>query len=743
MSVKCSQDDCGCGSASLSPVSSVDPEIGLDTDDGITTCYRIDTMDCPTEEAMIRSSFKGREEVLGLQFNLLERVLTVRHQPGAEPGIVTLLKEIGFEPRQLPEKANALPDMDETKARIVPLRLVVGGLAAFGAEVLEWFAPGMRFVVPILALVAVCTAGLETYRKGWIAIIHRQLNMNVLMAVAVTGAALIGQWPEAAMVSFLFAIANVIEQHSLDRARRAIQGLLQLAPVEADVKSPAGEWIKKEVGAVSVNDVIQVKPGERVPLDGEITMGSATINQAPITGESIPVEKAPGDRVFAGSINQNGVFEFRVTAAAGDTTLAHIIKTVEAAQADRAPAQRFVDRFAAIYTPLVFVVALVIVVAAPFLFGWSWYDAVYRALVLLVIACPCALVISTPVTIVSGLAAATRMGILVKGGSYLENAGRIKAMAFDKTGTITVGSPILTDVVSLRGEEQRALEYALALASGSDHPVSKAIAQGCRQQFNMTVSLPVERLTAIPGLGMSGTISGSDFVLANHRLIEERKQCSESLEERLEGLERLGKTSVMLADDDGPIAIFAVADAIRKQSATALAALSNFGIHIVMLTGDNPHTAQAVAAQVGISDIRANLLPEEKLQIIEELREKYGVVAMVGDGINDAPALARADIGIAMGSAGSDTAIETADIALMDDDPSRLFTLITLSRRTMSILRQNICLALVIKAVFLCLALAGKATLWMAVFADMGASLIVVANGLRMLRTNGIKAPTY
>jgi len=379
-----------------------------------------------------------------------------------------------------------------------------------------------------------------------------------------------------------------------------------------------------------------------------------------------------------------------------------------------------------------------VMAGAPFLFGWSWHESFYRSLVLLVIACPCALVISTPVTIVSGLAAATRKGILVKGGSYLENAGQIKAMAFDKTGTITVGSPAMTDVVVLRGTERSALEYALALASGSDHPVSRAIAQGCRERLDTTATLPVERLTAIPGLGMSGAIAGADFVLANHRLIEERKQCSAGLEERLETLERLGKTSVMLADDEGPLAIFAVADAIKKQSAAALAALSGLGIHLVMLTGDNQHTAQAVAAHVGITDIRANLLPEEKLRIIEELREKYSVVAMVGDGINDAPALARSDIGIAMGSAGSDTAIETADIALMDDDPSRLFTLITLSRRTMTILRQNIFLALAIKAVFLCLALTGNATLWMAVFADMGGSLIVVANGLRMLRTNGM-----
>lgn len=740
MSSRCKDINGGCSVSSVPPDSFPGAETNFNVTDGVTSRYRIVDMDCPTEEAMIRSALKNRKEVLGLDFNLLERVLTVRHQPGTEPGIVALLNEIGFKPLLLQEESSASSERDETKESVIPLRLVVGGLAAFGAEALEWFVPGMHVVVPILALVAVCTAGLETFRKGWVALIHRQLNMNVLMAVAVTGAALIGQWPEAAMVSFLFAVANVIEQHSLDRARRAIQGLLQLAPVEADVKSPAGEWIKKVVGVVSLGEIVRVKPGERVPLDGEVTAGNATINQAPITGESIPVEKAPGDRIFAGSINQNGLFEFRVTAEAGNTTLAHIIKTVEAAQADRAPAQRFVDRFAALYTPIVFVVALLIVVSAPFLFGWSWFDAIYRALVLLVIACPCALVISTPVTIVSGLAAATRKGILVKGGSYLETAGKIKAMAFDKTGTITVGSPTMTDIVTLRGEERHALEYALALASGSDHPVSKAIAQGCLERGKMTVPLPVKGLTAIPGLGMSGTIAGSDFVLANHRLIEDRKQCSASLEDCLYGLERLGKTSVMLADDEGPIAIFAVADSIKKQSAGALAALSGLGIHLVMLTGDNPLTAQAVATQVGISDVRANLLPEEKLQIIEELRGKFGVVAMVGDGINDAPALAQADIGIAMGSAGSDTAIETADIALMDDDPSHLFTLISLSRRTMSILRQNIFLALAIKAVFLCLALAGKATLWMAVFADMGASLIVVANGLRVLRMNGIQA---
>lgn len=739
MSNESCKSSCGCGVSNLPSEPLLAPEEGFGMGAGVVSRYRITDMDCPTEEAMIRSAFKNRKEILGLDFNLLERVLTVHHQAGAEAKIISLLKGIGFEPRPLREEADVL-SVDGRKENLVPLRLVVGGVAAIAAEVLEWCAPDVtviHFMVPMLALVAVCTAGLETYRKGWLALVHRQLNMNVLMAVAVTGAALIGQWPEAAMVSFLFAVANVIEQHSLDRARRAIQGLMQLAPVEADIRNSTGEWCKRGVGEISVGEVIRVKAGERVPLDGEVTAGNGTINQAPITGESIPVEKAPGDRIFAGSINQNGVFEFRVTAAANDTTLAHIIKTVEAAQADRAPVQRFVDRFAAVYTPLVFVMALGIVAAAPLLLGWSWFDSVYRALVLLVIACPCALVISTPVTIVSGLAAATRMGILIKGGSYLENAGLIKVMAFDKTGTITVGSPIMTDSDVLRGDEQTALEYALALASGSDHPVSRAIALGCRQRLSMSLPLPVEQLTAIPGHGMAGTIVGADFVLANHRLIEHRNQCSASLEERLESLEQLGKTSVILADAQGPIAVFAVADAIKKQSAAALAALSGLGIHLVMLTGDNPHTARAVAAQVGMDDVRANLLPEEKLLIIESLRAKYGVVAMVGDGINDAPALARADIGIAMGSAGSDLAIETADIALMDDDPMRLFTLIKLSRRTMTILHQNIFLALAIKAVFLCLALVGNATLWMAVFADMGASLIVVANGLRMLRTEG------
>lgn len=741
MSADCCKNSCACNTPGLPPSPVSEAAAEMKSGDGVLTRYRISDMDCPTEEAMIRSALKNRVEVLGLDFNLLERVLTVHHVPGTETVIVSLLNGIGFEPHPLHEDSGIPSGKDASYGSIVPARLVAGGLAAIGAEALEWFASdvsGMTFVIPLLALVAVCTAGLETYRKGWLALAHRQLNMNVLMAVAVTGAALIGQWPEAAMVSFLFAVANVIEQHSLDRARRAIQGLLQLAPVEADVKDPAGEWHKREVRQITVGETIRVKAGERVPLDGEISSGSATINQAPITGESVPVEKAPGDRVFAGSINQYGVFEFRVTAAIGDTTLAHIIKTVEAAQADRAPAQRFVDRFAALYTPLVFIAAVVITAAAPLLFGWSWYDAVYRSLVLLVIACPCALVISTPVTIVSGLAAATRQGILIKGGSYLENAGQIKAMAFDKTGTITVGSPAMTDLVVLRGDEQRALEYALTLASGSDHPVSRAIAAGCRQRLTTPVLLPVERLTAIPGHGMAGVIDGGDFVLANHRLIEDRNQCSAKLEERLESLERLGKTSVILADAEGARAIFAVADAIKKQSAGALKTLTGLGIHLVMLTGDNPHTAQSVAAQVGIRDIRSNLLPEEKLQIIEELRGKHGVVAMVGDGINDAPALARADIGIAMGSAGSDTAIETADIALMDDDPTRLITLINLSRRTMSILKQNIFLALAIKGVFLCLALTGHATLWMAVFADMGASLIVVANGLRVLRADGI-----
>ena len=582
-----------------------------------------------------------------------------------------------------------------------------------------------------VAAAAIWLAGFDVYKKGLVALRHGRLNINALMTVAVTGAFAIGQWPEAAMVMALYAIAEAIEARAVDRARNAIKGLLEMAPEQAAVQQADGSWSDLPVAAVALDAIVRVRPGERVPMDGVVSAGNSSINQAPVTGESIPVDKAVGDPVFAGTINETGTFEFKVTALASNSTLARIIHAVEEAQGTRAPTQGFVDRFAAIYTPAVFVIALAVALLGPWLLGWTWLTAIYKALVLLVIACPCALVISTPVTIVSGLAAAARRGILVKGGIYLEGARKLKAIALDKTGTITEGKPKLVDwkVIDAGIEAATAEHVAVVLASHSDHPVSRAIAAGLKPN-----GMEARDFRAIAGRGIQADVGGKTYVLGNHRLIEERGQCSPALEAMLRTHEEAGRTVSVLASEAGPIALFAVADTIKPSSREAVAELKALGITPVMLTGDNQATASAIAHEAGIDEARGNLLPQDKLEAIKSMQAQHGPTAMTGDGINDAPALAQADIGVAMGAAGTDTAMEAADVVVMNDDLRRIPETVRLSRATHAVLWQNITLALGIKAVFLVLAVFGNASMWMAVFADMGASLLVVANGLRLLR---------
>jgi Cd2+/Zn2+-exporting ATPase len=508
---------------------------------------------------------------------------------------------------------------------------------------------------------------------------------------------------------------------------------MQMTPEQATVLQADGSWTTQDVKTIQLGARVRVRPGERIGLDGEVVSGSSTIDQAPITGESLPVEKAVGDKVFAGTINQAGSLEYAVTAEANHSTLARIIHAVEQAQGARAPTQRFVDQFSKIYTPAVFILALAVAVIPPLFMDALWFDWIYRALVLLVVACPCALVISTPVTIVSGLAAAARKGILVKGGVYLEGGYKLDYLALDKTGTITHGKPVQTDYLSLDPTaDESAPALAAALAGRSDHPVSLAIANAAVDK--QLAPLVVDNFEALAGRGVRGDINGQTYHLGNHRLVEELNLCSPELEEKLFALEKQGKSVVLLLDQSGPLALFAVADTVKESSREAIQQLHDLGIKTLMLTGDNVHTAQAIAAQVGIDEAKGDLLPSDKLQAIEALYAKGHNVGMVGDGINDAPALARSEIGFAMAAAGTDTAIETADVALMDDDLRKIPAFIRLSRQTSSILKQNIALALVIKAIFLGVTFAGLATMWMAVFADMGVSLLVVFNGLRLLR---------
>ena len=690
-------------------------------------------MDCAAEESEIRRALAPVSGVRGLSFQLGARTVTIDAPEPVMPLALIAIREAGFDPQPV---ASMSPGVIAEPVSGGLWRLGIALSLAIAAELLDFFAPETMVFKSLgmaLAVAAIALAGISTYKKGIAALRRGRFNINALMSVAVTGAFLIGQWPEAAMVMALYAIAELIEGRALDRARNAIKSLLDLTPETAEVRQADGDWKEVPAAEVALETVVRVKPGARVPLDGLITAGNTAINQAPVTGESIPVDKAPGDPVFAGTINDTGMIEMRVTAAANNTTLARIIHAVEKAQGTRAPTQQFVDRFAAIYTPVIFALAVAVAVLTPWLMDWTWSQSLYKALVLLVIACPCALVIATPVTLVSGLAAAARRGIIIKGGIYLEGAHKLKAIALDKTGTITEGKPklVATEMVAKDVPEQDILRWAAVLAGQSDHPVSKAIAQGLPESEGN-----VQAFIALPGRGVRADVDGQTLVLGNHRLIEEREQCSADIEARLAVHEAEGRSVTLLASDSHVLAIFAVADTIKDSSREALVQLHALGVSSVMLTGDNTSTAQSIARQAGIDDARGDLLPEDKLAAIEEMQKRYGLTAMTGDGINDAPALARSDMGFAMGGAGTDTAMEAADVVIMNDDLRRIPETIRLSRRTRTVLLQNIVLALGVKAVFLVLAIFGSATMWMAIFADMGASLLVIFNGLRLLRAS-------
>ncbi len=691
--------------------------------------YEVPDMCCATEAKLVESRLGALAGVERLNVNVLERKVTVEHTLDDARDIQTALESIGLPPRARPASTDAEPKASVPWERIL---MAVSGMAAVAAEAVAWTTHTDRSpIVVVLALLSIVAGGREPLRKGIAALRSLTLNINFLMSLAVLGAAAIGQWPEAAMVTFLFGLAEAIEDLSLDRARNAIRGLMEMSPEEAEVRDENGGWHRVDASDVAVGATVRVRPGERVPLDGTVTAGGSTVNQAPITGESVPVEKSVGDAVFAGTVNERGSFEFRVTANEDDTTLARIVRTVEEAQAQKAPTERFIDRFARVYTPTVVALATLVAILPPLLFAQPFADWLYRALVLLVIACPCALVISTPVTVVSGLAAAARQGILIKGGSYLEEGRKLTVVALDKTGTLTKGAPALTDVVPLVDEPpERLLLLAASVDAPSEHPVASAIVAA----HTKGALLPVEGFESITGRGAKGRVEGRELIVGNHRLTEETGVCGPHVERELARLEAEGKTAVVLATHDEALAVFGVADTLRETSVQAVREMHALGLRTVMLTGDNPKTAEAIARQVGIDDARGGLLPEDKLRAVESLLQTGAHVGMVGDGINDAPALARAGIGFAMGAAGADAALETADVALMQDDLRKLPEFVCLSRRAGAVLRQNIAAALGIKVVFFALALTGHATLWMAVFADLGGSLLVVANGLRILR---------
>jgi Cd2+/Zn2+-exporting ATPase len=611
------------------------------------------------------------------------------------------------------------------------LVLVSGVFLALGLVLQLWGAAPIVWLFSYVA--AVVLAGTQTARRAWTSLAAGRLDIHVLMMVAVAGAIALGEWAEGASVVFLFALAQVLEARAMERARGAIRALMDLAPAEALVRRDGTERIVP-IDAVAVGDVVIVRPGEKIPLDGRVHGGESHVNQAPITGESLPVYKSRGDEVFGGAINGRGALDVTVTRLRRDSTLARIIHLVERAQAQRAPSQTFVDKFARVYTPIVLVLSVAVAVLPPMLLDGSWSTWIYRSLVLLVISCPCALVISTPVSIVSALAAAARKGVLIKGGARLERLAAVRCVAFDKTGTLTKGLLRVTDIVPVNGAQPaEILALAASLETRSEHPIGRAIVD--RATADGLMLTPADRVEALPGLGAQGHVGARAVVVGSHRLFAERGWSGPEIDGVMQRLAARGQSTVMVAADGRAIGAIGVIDEVREGASDTVEMLGRHGIeHIVLLTGDNDLAARALAESVGITDYRSALLPEQKLAAVEALRARYGALAMVGDGVNDAPALAAADVGIAMGVAGTDAALETADVALMADELAKIPYVLRLSRATVRNIRINVGFSLALKAAFLVLALTGTATLWMAVLADMGASLIVIGNALRLLR---------
>ena len=695
--------------------------------------FKIEGMDCREEVAILERRFKNLVGLEAFSADVIGQRLHVKYDAAklSASAIAGAVADTGMR-AWLEHEEPVAGSERQTRIRQTLVLVSAGALAAgFAAQ----FAHLPSIVAIAAFVVSLAAAASVTARKAINAIRVGALDINVLMLIAAAGAVILGEWSEAATVVFLFAVAQALEARTLARARTAIRALMDLTPAEALVCDAAGDR-HVDVEQIAPGTVIIIKPGEKIPLDGQVIAGESAVNQAPVTGESLPIDKSPGDDVFAGTINGRGALDVQVTRVRRDTTLARIIHLVERAQAQRAPAQALVERFARIYTPGVIALAAAMAVVPPLAFGQPWHTWLYRALVLLVVSCPCALVISTPVSIVAALAGAARKGVLIKGGAHLERASRVRCVAFDKTGTLTRGAPEVVDVVALDGVGSAAIVgLAASVEQRSEHPIAHAIRAHALSA--RIAASPADAVTALSGRGAEGRVNGSRVVLGSHRLFEERRLCSPAIHERLDAVSAAGRTAVLVARDDQAIGIIVVADRPREAGKDAIDLLRRYGVqNVVMLTGDSTGTAQAIAAQLGVDDVRAELLPEDKVAAVEELRRRFGSVAMVGDGVNDAPALATADVGIAMGAAGSDVALETADVALMADELLKIPYAFRLSRATVRNITANLAISIVMKAAFVVAAIAGVATLWMAVVADTGASIIVIANAMRLLRAD-------
>jgi len=720
------EDDCCKNEPAAVTAQQADP-IALETGSK-ARAYRIEGMDCGSCALTIENHFKNRSDVASVSVNFASGKMTIEHDASVEE-IIREVSKAGYKAALISSRRKVeatKTGKSMTNAVVLSGTLLLLGFLGSYSGVPDW-------LISVLYVLSIVSGGYKSAKSAYYAIKSRSLDMNVLMTAAVIGAAAIGEWFEGATVVWLFALGNVLQTRSIEKTRNSIRSLIDLAPPEANVKQ-GNSLIRRPVEEVTVGEIIVVKPGDKIPLDGRVVQGHSSVNQAPITGESIPVDKEIGDDVYAGTINEHGVLEISVTKLSEDTTLSKIIHLVEEAQEKKAPTEAFVDRFARIYTPIVFVLALAVMVIPPIFGAGMWGEWFYKGLELLVVACPCALVISTPVAIVSAIGNAAKNGILIKGGAFLEVAGTISAIAFDKTGTLTEGKPRVSRVMALEIPDDQLLSVASALEKYSTHPIAQAVVNHADE--NGAVPLTADRFRNLVGQGVAAWIDDKEYFAGNLKLFQQLNVPCEPVDPYIGSLQQEGNTVVIVGTRERIMGVIAVADTIRNVSVKAVHELHQVGLkEIVMLTGDNEGTAKKIASQSGVNRYFAELMPEDKASAIAQLQKEGHKVAMVGDGINDAPALATADLGIAMGGAGTDTAMETADIVLMADNLEKLPHTVQLSRKALKIIKQNIWFSLIVKAAALLLIFPDILTLWIAVMSDTGAALIVILNSMRLMST--------
>ena len=694
--------------------------------------YRVEGLSCTNCAAKFEKNVKGIPGVTNAKVNFGAGKIDVE-------GTATI-KEIewagAFEKLVIQDEKEASPQKITKESFLKRNWTLVIAAILIGTAFYAQFTLGEdNLVTKGLYVFAIMIGGFQLFKEGLSDLFKLDFSMEVLMTIAIIGASIIGEWAEGSIVVILFAISEALERFSMDKARQSIRSLVDIAPKEALIRRNNQEKILN-VTEIQIGDIMIIKPGQKIAMDGTVVKGHSSVNQSSITGESVPVEKTIADDIFAGTLNEEGILEVEVTKHVTDTTIAKIIHLVEEAQGERAPAQAFIDTFAKYYTPVIMVISALIILVPPLIFGGDWQTWIYQGLSLLVVGCPCSLVISTPVSIVSAIGNAAKNGVLVKGGIYLEEIGGLRAIAFDKTGTLTKGTPVVTDFnVSEKKKESDILAILSALENLSQHPLASAIINEAHKRGVDYQSISIQNFQSMTGKGIKGEYQGETYVIGSPKLFEPAIIQQTELMGNYETLQAQGKTVMVFGTKNQILAIIAVADEVRESSAAVIAKLHQLGIeHTIMLTGDNQKTALSMGQQVGVTDIKGDLMPEDKLNYIKVLQQKYGQVAMIGDGVNDAPALAAATVGIAMGGAGTDTALETADVALMGDDLNKLPFVVKLSRQTLKIIKQNISFSLGIKLLALLLVIPGWLTLWIAIVADMGATLIVTLNGLRLMK---------